>query len=414
LIRAHQISKQFRLYRKPVDRLKEALLGRAFHHTHQALDQVSFEVASGQTLGIIGHNGAGKSTLLKLLSGVLLPDAGQIETGGRITGLLELGTGFNHEISGLANIGHNGLLIGMTPAEIAQRRQSIIDFSELGTFIDEPLKTYSSGMVMRLAFSIAIHAQPDTFLVDEALAVGDAHFQQKCFRRIREFREQGGSIILVSHDLNAVKMLCDQALLLDHGKVYEAGTPERVVNVYNYLVARQSDNSLQMKAASSDASAASTDFGTLQAEILAARVLGDHSQGSTVSAGETCCIQIDYRVNTTVPELTAGILIRDRFGQDVFGTNTHLLGMGLPSEPGQWQVSFTVPMNIATGKYTLTAALHTAENHSEDCFHWQDTAASFEVAGVMGPLFSGLCRLPTTVNTQALGEMPASTSMDTH
>lgn len=394
MIRVKNISKQFRLYNKPSDRLKEALLRRPCHHIHQALQNVSFEVESGQTLGIIGHNGAGKSTLLKLLNGVLLPDTGTIETGGRITGLLELGTGFNYELSGLANIAHNGLLIGMTSAEVAERHQAIVDFSELGEFIREPLKTYSSGMVMRLAFAIAIHAEPDTFLVDEALAVGDAHFQQKCYRKIKEFRARGGSIILVSHDLNAIKMLCDSALLLDHGRVYEAGPPEQVVNVYNFLVARQSEGTVQMLQSTG---AAESEYGTLQARIQKLVIEGALSLGTTVSSGEITRVSLDYEVDSPLEELTVGILIRDRFGQDVFGTNSHLNGIAAPCRQGRWQVRFTMPMELAPGKYTMSAALHTQDNHIEQCYHWMDAAASFEVAGVMGPLFSGLCRLRTEI-----------------
>lgn len=400
MIRVKNISKQFKLFNKPSDRLKEAFLRRSCHHIHQALHDVSFEVESGHTLGIIGHNGAGKSTLLKLLNGVLLPDTGTIETGGRITGLLELGTGFNYELSGLANIAHNGLLIGMTSAEVAERHQAIVDFSELGEFIREPLKTYSSGMVMRLAFAIAIHAEPDTFLVDEALAVGDAHFQQKCYRRIKEFRARGGSIILVSHDLNAIKMLCDSALLLDHGRVYEAGPPEQVVNVYNFLVARQSEGTVQMRQSTG---AAESEYGTLQARIEKLVVEGEMSLGSTVSSGEITRVSLDYEVDSPLDELTVGILIRDRFGQDVFGTNSHLNGIAAPCEQGRWQVRFTMRMELAPGKYTMTAALHTQDNHIEQCYHWMDAAASFEVAGVMGPQFSGLCRLRTEIE---VGEAP--------
>ena len=398
MIRVKNISKQFRLYNKPSDRLKEALLRRPCHHIHQALQGVSFEVESGQTLGIIGHNGAGKSTLLKLLNGVLLPDTGTIETGGRITGLLELGTGFNYELSGLANIAHNGLLIGMTSAEVAQRHQAIVDFSELGEFIREPLKTYSSGMVMRLAFAIAIHAEPDTFLVDEALAVGDAHFQQKCYRRIKDFRARGGSIILVSHDLNAIKMLCDRALLLDHGRVYEAGPPEQVVNVYNFLVARQSEGAVQMLQSKGEAE---SEYGTLQARIEKLVIEGALSQGSTVSSGELTHVSLDYQVDSPLKELTVGILIRDRFGQDVFGTNSHLNGIAAPCVQGHWRARFAMQMELAPGKYTMTAALHTQDNHMEQCYHWVDAAAVFEVAGVMGPQFSGLCRLRTEIEVGA-------------
>ncbi|MDY0072439.1 MAG: ABC transporter ATP-binding protein [Thauera sp.] len=393
MIEVDRLSKRFRFYRRPADRLRELLLRRSFHQIHQALDNISFSVPSGRSLGIIGHNGAGKSTLLKLLSGVLLPDSGQIQRGGRITGLLELGTGFNLDLTGRRNIEHNGLLIGMTAAEIAARREAIIAFAELGSFIDEPLRTYSSGMLMRLAFAIAIHAEPDTFLVDEALSVGDAHFQQKCFRRIRDFRARGGSIILVSHDLNAIKMLCDDAILLDHGKLVEAGEPERVVNVYNFLVARQSDAALELEEHDRD----NTDYGTREAEITALELIGDDSGAGVVSSGEQVRFRLGWTNRQPLPGLTAGMLIRDRFGQDVFGTNTALLKAELPLAPGDWQVDFSLELNIAPGKYTLTVALHEDENHLDHCYHWQDNALRFEVAGIRGPRFAGLCRLQPRV-----------------
>jgi lipopolysaccharide transport system ATP-binding protein len=389
VIRVSQVGKRFRLYRRPADRLLEILLRKTLHHDHHALSDVSFEVQPGRTLGIIGHNGAGKSTLLKLLNGVLLPDSGRIERGGRITGLLELGTGFNFELTGDRNIDNNGLLIGMTPDEIVERRQAIIDFSELGEFIHEPLKTYSSGMVMRLAFAIAIHAQPDTFLVDEALAVGDAHFQQKCYRRIREFREAGGSILLVSHDLNAIKMLCDEVLLLDHGKVLEYGDPERVVNVYNYLVALQGDSNAGM----TTTQATQPEYGTGQASMLSVELTGRDSRASTVSSGERVRCRVHYRINDELPDLTVGILIRDRFGQDIFGINSTLLGVAVPVARGEWHADFDMPLDLAPGKYTLTAALHADINHLDACYHWKDAAANFEVAGIRGSLFAGVCRL---------------------
>lgn len=398
MIRASNVSKNFRLYRRPADRLLEIVLRRPLHQTHQALRDVSFEVAPGQTLGIIGHNGAGKSTLLKLLSGVLLPDGGQIERGGRITGLLELGTGFNFELTGDRNIDNNGLLIGMSPEEIEARRQAIIDFSELGEFIHEPLKTYSSGMIMRLAFAIAIHAEPDTFLVDEALAVGDAHFQQKCYKRIRAFRERGGSILFVSHDLNAIKMLSDAVLLLDRGRVLEIGDAERVVNVYNYLVASQGEGNVGLRPPEGE----QPEYGTGEAEMLKVELIGADSGAGTVTSGERVRCSVRYRVHQSLPGLTIGILIRDRFGQDIFGTNSHLLDQQMPCEPGIWQANFDMDIDIAPGKYTLTAALHSEHNHLEACYHWKDAAANFEVAGVRGAPFAGLCRLRPNVHAVAV------------
>ncbi len=389
MIEIKHISKVFKLYKKPSDRLRELFLGRPCHHVFQALDDVSLVVESGETCGVIGKNGAGKSTLLKVLTGVLMPDSGDIITSGKVTGLLELGTGFDPALTGRQNITVNGLLLGMDHDEIARKREVMIEFSELADFIDEPLRTYSSGMTMRLAFSIAIHAEPKCFVIDEALSVGDAHFQQKCMRKIREFRDGGGSIIFVSHDLNAVKMLCDKVLVLDNGRVVAQGSAEDAVNHYNQIIAALDDEA-------DKSSRSSTDYGTRQVQILAVAVRGERSQGRVVSAGEATVVSVQIKARERVEDVTVGIMIRDRFGQDIFGTNSHQLDARMDLNADQeMTIDFVIDMAVAPGKYTLTAALHSRENHLEDCYHWYDNAAGFEVAGVSGASFSGVCRLHT-------------------
>lgn len=389
MIRVQRLSKRFRLYRRPSSRLKELVLRRPFHHVHQALDDVSFQVPDGETLGIIGQNGAGKSTLLKLLTGVLLPDSGTIEVNGSVTGLLELGTGFNMELSGIQNLYNNGMLLGMSPEEIRKKKEAIIDFTELGDFITEPMKTYSSGMTMRLAFAVAIHADPRCFLVDEALSVGDAHFQQKCMARIRAFRAGGGSIIFVSHDMNAIKMLCDRAILLDHGKIVASGDPEDVVNRYNHLIARLGGDVPHVLEAEGRMS-----YGTLEVEITDVEVIGERSCASTVSAGEQTDIRVRCKANVDVEDATVGIMLRDKFGQDIFGTNSRLLNRAVPlSAGGCYEVTFRLRMDIGIGKYTVTAAVHADESHVHGCYHWCDRVAVFEVAGILGERFAGICRL---------------------
>lgn len=392
MIEVRQLSKSFRLYRKPSDRLKEILLRRPCHHHHQALNAISFCLNNGETLGVLGQNGAGKSTLLKLLTGVLIPDEGEILIQGRITGLLELGTGFDHALTGLDNIMSNGLLIGMTREEILAARDDIIGFSELGEYIHEPVRTYSSGMVMRLAFSIAIHANPACFVVDEALSVGDGHFQQKCMRKIRAFRDAGGSIIFVSHDLNAVKMLCDRALVLDQGRVAYEGDSEEAVNYYNRIMARLDEQEQQLQ----EQSRASHSYGSGEALIQNASLTGRRSGCDTVAAGEDVDIALEVEAFATIPSLSVGFMIRDRFGQDIFGTNSHLLGHDIRLTEGeQCTLGFTLPLNLAPGKYTLTLALHSEDNHLEHCYHWCDNFIRFEVAGSHLPLFSGIVALPT-------------------
>ena len=393
MISVKNLSKRFRLYRRPSDRLKEMLLRRTFHRTHVALDGISFEVPAGQTLGILGRNGAGKSTLLKILTGVLKADEGSFEITGKSTGLLELGTGFDFELSGEQNIITNGLLLGMTRAEIDERHDDIVRFSELGEFVKEPLRTFSSGMVMRLAFSIAVHADPACLVVDEALSVGDAHFQQKCMRRIREFRERGGSIIFVSHDLNAVKMLCDRAIVLEGGRSVFAGVPEEAVNFYNKLIADEEDRA-ELESPARERHV----FGNGQVEIESAQVLGADSGSSVLSAGEQAIIRLHCLSHVELEDMTAGFVIRDRFGQDVYGTNSFYLAQKIPLGEGQrCSLEFSLAMDIAPGPYTLTAALHSRENHLENCYYWCDSISRFEVAGVRGAQFAGVCRLPTTL-----------------
>ncbi|MCL1941004.1 MAG: ABC transporter ATP-binding protein [Synergistaceae bacterium] len=395
MIEFERVSKKFKLYSTPADRLREIIFRKPMHSEYQALSDVSFRVSDGQTLGIIGPNGAGKSTVLKILMGILIPDSGAIRMSGRVTGLLELGTGFNIEMTGEQNIFMNGLLLGMSRAELEAKKEAIIEFSELGDFIAEPIKTYSSGMVMRLAFSIAIHAAPSCFVVDEALSVGDAHFSQKCMRAIREFRSNGGSIIFVSHDLNAVKMLCDEAILLNKGAVLSAGDPETVINSYNHLIALMNDADGRMKL---ETAGKKTSYGNMDMVIESVEIAGQDSNADVVSSGEIVDIAVNFRSAIESGDLTVGILIRDRFGQDIYGTNTALQKVPVPVKPQcRYRCVFTVPMNIAPGKYNVTAALHVGESHLETCYNWQDRVTEFVVAGVKGQLFAGLARLESSV-----------------
>ena len=284
----------------------------------------------------------------------------------------------------------NGILLGMSREDIDWKKDAIIDFTELGEFIYEQLKTYSSGMVMRLAFSIAIHADPRCFVVDEALSVGDAHFQQKCMNRIKDFRKSGGSIIFVSHDLNAIKMLCDKAVLLDHGSIVEEGSPELIVNKYNFVVSKQNDRENLMLVSPAEKSS----YGTFKAKISSVRVTGEKSHSAVIGAGEQATISVEIRPNEDIPDVTAGIMIRDKYGQDIFGTNTfhHKVKIGLQRDVVV-TCSFAVRMDIGPGKYSVTAALHSQDTHLDDCFHWADNIASFEIAGNVSEQFLGLCKL---------------------
>ena len=398
MIHVDGIAKYFKLYKSPADRLKEIILRRSFHKNFQALKDVSFDVADGETVGIIGPNGAGKSTLLKLLSGIIIPDKGELSISGKVTGLLELGTGFNSEMTGRQNIYMNGLLIGMTKEEIDSRLQKIIDFTELGSFIENPIKTYSSGMTMRLAFSIAYHAEPSCFLVDEALSVGDAHFQQKCMKAIRGFKERGGSIIFVSHDMNAVKMLCDRAILLNYGKTIEEGKPEPVVNSYNFLLTQLNDEDAVRKQNLKRTEDGSTNYGNMDIKITGVSVKGRSSGTSVVCSGEETVISVSFDSYIDQENVTVGIMVRDKYGQDIFGTNTYHYDYKINCVRGHHYVcKFGLRMDIAPGKYSITAAVHTEDAHVKDCFNWIDQAVDFEVAGIAGNIFVGVVHLYPTI-----------------
>ncbi len=245
-VRATDVSKHYDMYRRPADRLIELLTRRPHHMVFSALEGVSFDVEKGETIGIIGQNGAGKSTLLKLLCGVTQPSSGSLETHGTIASILELGTGFHPEFTGRDNAALNAAILGLTASEVRESLPAIIEFSELGSFIDRPVKTYSSGMYMRLAFSVAVNVDPDVLVIDEALAVGDGHFQKKCIDRIREFQDAGKTILFCSHSLYYVSSICRRTLWLDHGRVMRYGPSLDVVHEYeSFLLERDREHPAQ-------------------------------------------------------------------------------------------------------------------------------------------------------------------------
>jgi lipopolysaccharide transport system ATP-binding protein len=368
LLAVEKLSKSFAFYDSPLDRLKDRLLGGNRSHSHRALKDVSFTLRPGESVGLLGRNGAGKSTLLKIITGVLLPDAGRIHRTGRITGLLELGTGFDPNLSGRDNIRINGTLLGMSAEELERATDAIIDFAELGEYIDHPVRTYSSGMVMRLGFSIAIHANPACFIVDEALSVGDARFQQKCIARIKAFQRQGGALLFVSHDLNTVKMLCDRALVLDGGEVVCDGTPDEAASVYYALLAR------------SRGEQALPPEGDRRMRLCAA-TLHDPDGRPLSHLEPQQPFRLCFSVHSTIDaQATLGFMIKDRFGQELFGTNTHLLGHPLTFQAGRrHRVCFDLTCTLGPGQYTLAASLHFGSDHTQGCLHWVDHLMSFEV-----------------------------------
>jgi len=401
VLEVKNISKIYKIYKNNFDRLKEIFLKKSYHKKFVANDNLSFELFEGETLGIVGVNGAGKSTILKMIAGVVTPTSGEIVIGGRVTALLELGTGFNQELSGYENIFLNGTLIGMSQKECEDKVQDIMNFSELGDYLYEPIKTYSSGMSMRLAFSIAIYSEPQVLIVDEALSVGDAHFAQKCTQALKQRKEQNMSIIYVSHDLNSLKILCDRLILLNKGKILEIDRPEKVINSYNFLIAKLNDNDNLLKIDKENSNA----FGNFDVKIENISMIREGKSYEDFTTGEEVEIKIEFYSKIDVKNLTIGIHIRDKFSQDIYGTNTNYQDKILYIQSGKRYVcTYTMNLNIGVGRYTLGIALHTGDWHTDTCYHWLDNALEFNIMGKKDKFFIGLCKLEPQITFQLLEE----------
>ena len=389
ILEVKNITKIYKMYNSNFDRLKELFLKKTYHKKFISNKNISFDLFKGETLGIIGLNGAGKSTILKIIAGVIEPTSGEIVRHGRVTALLELGTGFNPQLSGFDNIFLNGTLIGMTHKECKDKLEDIISFSELGNYIYEPVLTYSSGMTMRLAFSIAIFSEPEVLIVDEALSVGDAHFSAKCTKALRQRKEQDMSIIYVSHDLNSLKLLCDRVILLNHGETVGEGEPENVINSYNFLLSKLNNEEDRVVIKEQ-----SDSFGTFDVEIKKVTIVGKDSKSNIISSGENADIYIELKSDIDIEQLNIGILIKDKFGQDIFGTTSKNQGHEYHLKKDKdYKIVFNLDMNIGVGKYSISTALAIGENHLDHCLHWLDFATDFEIAGINGNIFTGISKL---------------------
>ncbi len=363
-----------------------------------ALRNVSFSVRRGECVGIIGMNGSGKSTLLQVITRTLQPTEGEIFTRGRAAALLELGSGFNPEFTGRENVFLSGAILGLSSVQIKARFQDIADFSEIGEFIEHPVKTYSSGMQVRLAFSVTTAIAPDILIVDEALSVGDAYFQHKCFARIRKLREQGMTLLFVSHDPGAVKSLCDRAILLDAGVMIRDDAPEAVLDYYNAIIAKHMANHT-IQQTETLTGGRSTRSGNKRVVADSIELLEHGASVQTVRVGEAVTFRVRANVRHAIEGFTVGILIRDRVGNDVFGTNTHHVLGPLRCESGQkWAVDFDVPcLALGIGSYSVSVSLHTGATHVENNFDWWDRALVFHVIPGSQPHFIGCCWLPVAI-----------------
>ncbi len=363
------------------------------------LQGVSFEVAKGEAVALVGENGAGKSTLLKIITGTVNPTCGAVRVCGRIAAILELGLGFNPEMTGRQNVFLAGGVMGFRVEELEALIPDIIKFSELGDYFDKPVRTYSSGMQMRLAFSIATAKRPEILIVDEALSVGDTYFQHKSFARIKEFREQGTSLLFVSHDAGAVQALCDRAVLLEHGVVLKDDKPETVLDFYNALISEKENSTVEVT--QTETGTTQTKSGDGRASIQSVRLL--NSKGAAIEngrVGEAVTLRLEVDVNAPIDNLVAGFVIKDRLGQHVFGTNTHHLKRALTDvEPNKrLTFNFSFDLNLGVGSYSVAIALHGGDTHVNSNYEWRDYAVIFNVVNADKPNFVGLGWLDTQVD----------------
>ncbi|WP_250123000.1 ABC transporter ATP-binding protein [Chroococcidiopsis sp. CCMEE 29] len=437
------VSKVYKRYARPVDRLKEILLpGKSRADEFWALRDISLEVPRGQTIGILGQNGSGKSTLLQIIAGTLTPTTGEVKVNGRLSALLELGSGFNPEFTGKQNVFFNGRMLGLSQEEIENKFDEIAAFADIGDFLDQPVKTYSSGMYVRLAFSVAINVNPDILIVDEALAVGDARFQQRCMTRINQLRNEGVSILFVSHDADAVKRLCDQAVVLEKGKIVNQGLALQMVNWYLALItvdfnleklreieesSKKRDELLPLQANGNDLEAINalnlnerssksqlnsftkqmavsdkkSDFEKLNVNNNYAslpefkyfrhgdgnarikNIILKNSQGQEVDyvyLGEEVKVYVEVEFLSNQHEYLIGILVRDRLGTDIVGINTYQERLQLPkvAKGEKFFYCFSFPIHIKPGAYSISPSV-AYDQYSLKWLDWIDNALVFRV-----------------------------------
>lgn len=362
-ISVENVWKNFRLYHERNQYLKTALLRgrRSMHDEFWALKDVSFEIPTGSTFGIIGSNGSGKSTLLKCLAGILTPDKGNIRIDGRLAALLELGAGFHPDLTGRENINLNAAILGMTRKDIDRHFEDIVDFSGLERFIDTPVKNYSSGMVVRLGFAVAINIDPEILLIDEVLAVGDESFQQRCYEKIEELRRDGRTIVLVSHGLSQITQLCTTTAWIEKGDLRRIGPSYEVVSDYS---------GVSHHAQPKQAEELGERWGSQEAEILNVDLLGLNGGEKVPETGQDLVLRISYKTNRPIDGMVVGIRITDLHGNTVWGTNTKRRAVTLGPVNGQGLAEFRVnELPLLEGIYDLTVALSDqSEVHAYD--HW--------------------------------------------
>lgn len=392
VLEVKQIDKTFRTYSTEFKRIL-SWFGFDFKpkEEHKILKNINFSIGAGEAVGIVGQNGAGKSTLLKIITGTLKPSKGTVYVDGRISAILELGMGFHPDLTGRENVYHSAGLMGFTIDQIDSVIDELEDFAEIGEYFDQPVRTYSSGMQMRVAFGVVTAYKPEILIVDEALSVGDAYFQHKSLARVKEFQKQGTTLLLVSHDRGAIQAICSRAILLEKGSVIKDGDPEEVMDFYNALIAEK-ENSTIKQVVKEDGKVKTTS-GTREVEFIDVKLFNSKDKESeVVGVGEAIRIQLTVKVNKNVNSMVLGCGIKDRLGQMIFGTNTFHTKqiVKAPKQDDIYTYDVSFDANLGIGSYSVHASLVEEKDHIHKNFNWVDGALVFNVVNFDKEEFVGL------------------------
>jgi len=426
------VSKSYSIYDAPGDRLKELVSFNRLkrHKDFWALHDVSFQVERGETFCIVGENGSGKSTMLQMVAGILQPTSGTVTVGGRVSALLELGAGFNPEFSGRDNVYLNGSILGLTRRQIDERYRDIEAFAEIGDFIDQPVKTYSSGMIVRLAFAVAINVDPEILLVDEALAVGDIYFRQRCMRKVHELRARGVTILFVSHAVSDVKAIGDRVLWLEHGRVVEVGEPGGVIARYLAAMTEKDSAYRQLKAGAAERRPLAAPvhapeivetipnidhrYGDGRAEIIGIAVLNEHGEPvHLLDPGMKIAVRISVRAKGELALPMVGFMLRNQMGIDFSGTNTAREGYELaPMQPGDVvTVDFHLELpELYPGAFSFSPAIADGTLAAYTMCDWIDNAIALQMTRSENEIY-GFLRLPCRVEVNARFAAPLAPAL---
>ena len=367
------------------------------------LKDVSFDVGAGEVVGLIGQNGAGKSTLLKIISRTLKPSSGRVTSGAKISSILELGMGFHGDLTGRQNAYQSCSLMGYSKEQIDEIITYIEDFAEIGEYFDYPVRIYSSGMQMRLAFSVVTANRPDILIIDEALSVGDVYFQHKSFDKIKEFKSLGTTLIIVSHDSGAIKSICDRVILLEKGQILKDGEPEAVLDYYNALISKKQD--VQISQITLQNGKTATVSGNKKACIKNVEILDAAGKKiQNLEVGKKIKLKVTVQANENLPSLVLGYQIKNRFSQVVYGTNTYHLKQALKNlkKGEEYDFSFEFDANLGVGSFSVTIALHDSDNHLQNNYEWRDNAIIFNVVNFSKPDFVGLAYLEPSLEVKRI------------